>query len=296
MTREQKPKKKRAKKITLPRQTKTGRPRAINALPQPIEINRTLSAEDIRFLNAFFGRNKARSKRFDVLEAAKEVGLLPMEGYASEEEWLVAVMAAGHEIITSPSGLDYLKRLIAMERIFLETDVAQIVNEYKALAMANLADYTDIDEDGQPRINLGKATRAQMAALSSIEVTEMPAMEMQMNGVEFAREVIKTKISISPNNKLDALNKVAALIGLDKMMSYYYMAEAGASERLPSEQPKAVTVVNQINITNQPSELVQKADETLDRVLSSLPPIDGAVVHAQERENARTYDNNTAQE
>lgn len=127
--------------------------------------------------------------------------------------------------------LEYLREQ-SVERVKnsteLQLDGDRVLEEVARIAFANINDFITITEDGYAFIDLSKATPAQLAAISSVEVIEMPPMTMMgSDGAKLERQVFKTKIKFWDKGKqLENLMKHFGLIkekvevdGLDKMIA-----------------------------------------------------------------------------
>jgi len=62
----------------------------------------------------------------------------------------------------------------------LELSVARIGREYARIAFANIDDYIQVEEDGRPRIDLDKASRAQRAGIVELKVSNHRKPEQQV--------------------------------------------------------------------------------------------------------------------
>lgn len=94
----------------------------------------------------------------------------------------------------------------------LEITVGKTLRHQAAMAYSNIGDYLKFDPMGRAYMDLSQATRDQLAAVSSIEIIELPPIGDGEGGI--AREVIKTKIKLWDKNKAgETLMKHQKLIG-----------------------------------------------------------------------------------
>ncbi len=92
----------------------------------------------------------------------------------------------------------------------------KIVGEFAKLGFSNILDYVRITDNGLAEIDLSKATRDEMAAISEITSDQYTVSEMDGNGDGddvVQRPVIKTKLKLS--------DKRAALVDLAKIAGIY---------------------------------------------------------------------------
>ncbi|MFA7333402.1 MAG: terminase small subunit [Kiritimatiellia bacterium] len=109
------------------------------------------------------------------------------------------------------------KHLAALKAPLLkahEITAERIIAEYASIAFANIQDYVRFDDNGMPYFDLQNMTREQAAAISDLEVTELPPVMTVIEGQEFAREVVKVKVKRS--DKQVALDALVKLLGHNK--------------------------------------------------------------------------------
>lgn len=88
-----------------------------------------------------------------------------------------------------------LSRLRAFSDLEYSADVT--LREMNAMAQGSLADYFDINENGQPVLNLKKAEAAGLLGnLKKIKIKELPPMTVLEAGVELEREVLQVEVEL----------------------------------------------------------------------------------------------------
>lgn len=141
--------------------------------------------------------------------------------------------AIGFENLRKPkiiARIAYLKKQ-NMQRVANKTEMQvtadRVLEEIGRLALSNIVDYTSFTEDGHIFIDVNKATPAQMAAISSLEVIEMPPVTMIGSGGEtIQRQVLKVKLKMWDKPKAlemfmkhyGLLQETVKIEGLDKMI------------------------------------------------------------------------------
>lgn len=124
----------------------------------------------------------------------------------------------GHELLTKPEIQREINRLGEIEAKRYEISVANTLREVATIAHSTIEDYTVVNEDGSIAGDFSNTTSRQLAAIKSVEITEMePAMGLDDEGLPYERAVIKTKIVT--HDKLSAL---------DKLMRYQKILEPDA--------------------------------------------------------------------
>lgn len=104
------------------------------------------------------------------------------------------------------------------------------MQELAFMAFGNISDFMKVNEEtGEAWIDVSNASREQMAALSSFEVTELPPMKLVEDGEEVTHEVLKTKIKMS--DKRPAIESLLKLQG----MAEPEKVEVTVTQKLDSE-------------------------------------------------------------
>lgn len=185
-------------------------------------------------------KQQAAAKRGDVskikispckIKTNPETGLTDqMERFA--REYLVdfnakrAAIVAGYSektaaqqasrLLTSVVMQAYLAKL--QEPILKKLEVTQerIMEEVARVAFSNIMDFVTVDSSGQAFIDLQKCTREQAAALSQIEVIEMPPTTEYSDDADGATDRQVLKVKIKTWDKMSALEKLMKRHGLLK--------------------------------------------------------------------------------
>ena len=149
---------------------------------------RPLTAKQLRFKDEYL-------KDCNQTQAAIRAGYSPASAKLS-----------GHRCITN----DTILRMILEKQKALASEchveAKAVIDEIKKLAFANMADYTRIDANGKPEIDLTQMTRDQAAALS--EITNRKSFSKDGGGSEH--------YGIKFHSKDAALEKLCKHLGLYK--------------------------------------------------------------------------------
>lgn len=86
-----------------------------------------------------------------------------------------------------------------------EINLNNTAREIHAIAHANMGDYFEIDEVGDPVFNLDGLTRAQMSAIKSIDIEKSEGLTRST----------KTRVKIQLHDKMTALKMELALMGIE---------------------------------------------------------------------------------
>lgn len=114
----------------------------------------------------------------------------------------------GHRVLNDPKVRAELDRRIEAQREKLELSSDWVVQRLMRLAMANMADYMDVNADGSPVLSLAGLTRDQAYALDSVTVEEFK------DGRSDKREVRRVKFAMADRVKsLELLGRRLKLFG-----------------------------------------------------------------------------------
>ena len=130
------------------------------------------------------------------------------------------------ELLGRQRELDQLATERAIERLALTKEA--LARELVPLAVSNLGDYIEFNQDNDPYFDLSKATRAQLAAVQSLQI------ESYADGKgAAAREVKKIKLQLHP--------KIHAAMGIARMFGWVVQKHEDVSpleERLRAMTPE----------------------------------------------------------
>ncbi len=95
-----------------------------------------------------------------------------------------------------------------------EVTAEEVLAELAGIARANMRDYMDIGEDGLPRLNWKRLTRAQAAALKEVTVDVVAEVN---EGTDDEPELVPVhRVKFKLESKLAALDKLGRYFGLFK--------------------------------------------------------------------------------
>lgn len=130
-----------------------------------------------------------------------------------------------------------------VEKLASERDLtpARIIQEHAAIALANMRDYVELDEDGIPEINLNDCSRIDWSAIHQIESEET-----------YGPKGTTRKIKLRLYNKQASLDALAKWNGLDKADNAEYVAY----KSLPPELTQIPSNVSIEKIADQYAQLL----------------------------------------
>jgi len=106
-----------------------------------------------------------------------------------------------------------VKRIANKNEMIIDAD--RVLEEMARLAFSNINDFISISDDGYAYIDLSRATPAQLASVSAIEVIDMPPVTMiGSDGETMTRQVLKVKLKMW--DKVKALENLMKHLGLLK--------------------------------------------------------------------------------
>lgn len=142
-----------------------------------------LSAKEQKFVELYIGNGGNATKAY--LDA----------GYAENGAAQNAARMIAKDKIKGAIGRRMHNIMAPMQINSTEIIMNQVLN-----ATSDIMDFLDVDDRGYPKINLVK-NRAKTRVIEAIEITELPAMTIVENGVEYAREVVKIKLKLWNKNQ-----------------------------------------------------------------------------------------------
>lgn len=131
-------------------------------------------------------------------------------------------MAAGEEIMQQPHIRDYIQFIRDKIKAKLAMADENIMDEIRAMAFSNMADFVVLSEDGTPQTDLSGLTREQWAAVQ--EVTIDTYMDGKGEGAERVRSV-----------KIKTLPKVQAMTLLAKTKRMFFEDNSANADRGPEK-------------------------------------------------------------
>lgn len=173
---------------------------------------------------------------FNATEAAKRAGYSPKNAHNT-----------GARLLKDASIQQRLAELreAAEERYDISED--RVMQHLAAIAFQNISDFMEFTSDGDPILDVSKATKLQRACISKIKVEDY----LDGRG-EDARDIRKTEITLHP--------KLPALVKLGEKMGYFKDPEDSENERAAKFAAALLEITRQ-----KPTDLVQANKELVEK-------------------------------
>lgn len=140
--------------------------------------------------------------------------------------------STAYKLLRDPEVSARIQELNAQRSLRTEISADRVLQELAVVGFANITNYMQLDEDGQPFMDLTETTNHQMAAVSELqsEVT-FEVVQRAKQKTAKSKEVPEIKVGVR-STKLKFHSKTIALTKLGEHLNIFDKADAGALDPL----------------------------------------------------------------